>query len=77
MVSIHVIDTGIGISSSDQERIFERFYQVDGSTTRRYGGAGLGLALVQHLARILGGRVIVDSEPGKGSRFTLRLPRGT
>jgi signal transduction histidine kinase len=75
-VSIHVSDTGIGIALDDHERIFERFYQVDASTTRRYGGAGLGLALVRHLARILGGRVLVDSEPGQGSRFTLRLPAG-
>lgn len=75
-ILLHVCDTGIGIEKVEQERIFERFYQVDGSTTRRHGGAGLGLALVRHLVRILGGDVHVRSEPGKGSRFTVQLPVG-
>ncbi|MBW2263161.1 MAG: HAMP domain-containing histidine kinase [Deltaproteobacteria bacterium] len=75
-VLFHVVDTGIGIPEGEQGLIFDRFYQVDGSATRRHGGAGLGLALVMHLVKILGGSVSVRSSPGKGSRFTVRLPRG-
>lgn len=69
-----VEDTGIGIESEDLGPIFDEFRQVDGSSTRLYGGTGLGLALSLRLARLLGGEILVQSEPGHGSKFTLRLP---
>jgi len=73
-VVLQVADTGVGIAPEHRERIFERFYQVDGSARRRYGGMGLGLALVKEVVDNLGGTVTVDSEVGKGSTFTVRLP---
>jgi len=73
-VRISVIDTGIGIAPSRIERLFEPFVQGDETTSRRYGGTGLGLALSAHFARLLGARLDVDSELGKGSTFTLVLP---
>jgi signal transduction histidine kinase len=72
-VVLEVIDTGIGISPDHQERVFDRFYQVDGSTSRRYSGMGLGLALVKEVIEAHGGTVDVESEPGKGSIFTVTL----
>ena len=74
---ITVSDTGIGISAEDQERLFQPFSQVDSSHTRNYGGSGLGLALVMRLTTLLGGEVTLESEPGKGSRFTVTLPHYT
>ena len=76
-VRIHVIDTGIGIAESDREKIFEDFRQADSSPAREYGGAGLGLAICRRLARMLGGTISVTSELGKGSTFTLDLPKRT
>ena len=73
-VKFSVIDTGIGISVADQERIFAPFTQVDSSTTRRHGGAGLGLAIAGDLIREMGGRRAIHSEPGKGSTFSFILP---
>ena len=73
-VSVHVIDQGIGISSEDQLRIFERFYRTDRARSQRAGGTGLGLAIVKHTAVSHGGSVSVDSHPGSGSTFTLTLP---
>ncbi len=73
-VILQVADTGIGIPPEQQTRIFERFYQVDGSIRRRYGGVGLGLALVQELVEAHGGRITVESEVGRGSAFTVTLP---
>ena len=70
-LSLSVTDTGIGISASEQETIFQRFRQVEGSSTRRFEGTGLGLALVKELAGLLDGTISVDSVPGHGSRFTL------
>jgi signal transduction histidine kinase len=77
MVEVVVEDTGIGIPASKLETIFERFSQADSSTTRRYGGTGIGLSLVREIASHHGGEVTVDSTEGKGSRFTLRLALGT
>ena len=70
-----VEDTGIGIAPEHLHRIFERFYQVDGTTTRRFGGLGLGLALVWEIVEAHGGSVRASSEPGEGSTFTVAVPR--
>jgi len=75
MLQVSVSDQGIGISKDQQERIFERFYQVDGSTRRRFGGVGLGLAIVKRIVESHNGRVWVESEPGKGSRFCFTVPK--
>lgn len=73
-VEITVADTGIGIPSQDLSRIFERFYRVDKSRSKEEGGTGLGLSIVKHIAEAHGGRVEVESEVGKGSKFTLVIP---
>jgi signal transduction histidine kinase len=74
LVEIAVTDTGIGIKREDQEIIFEDFRQLDGSSTRQYGGTGLGLGLCKRLAAALGGNLRVASEIGVGSVFSLLLP---
>ena len=71
---ISVRDTGIGIAPADRARIFERFYRVDKSRSRRSGGTGLGLALVKHAVMDIGGEISVSSELGEGTCFTIKLP---
>jgi len=74
---LQVTDTGIGIPETQLDRIFHEFVQVDQTLARRQGGTGLGLAIARRLARLMGGEVSVTSVAGKGSRFTLTLPRAT
>jgi signal transduction histidine kinase len=76
-VELEVADTGIGIASEHHESIFERFYQVDGTTRRIHGGCGLGLALVKEIVERHGGGVSIESQLGRGSTFTVWLPVGT
>ena len=75
LVEVAVVDSGIGIPAGEQERIFERFYRVDPARSRDTGGTGLGLSIVKHVAADHGGDVTVWSQPGRGSTFTLRLPK--
>jgi two-component system sensor histidine kinase VicK len=75
MLQVSVSDTGIGIPEEQVERIFERFYQVDGSATRKFGGAGLGLAIVKRIVEAHGGRIWVKSQLGLGSTFSFTLPK--
>lgn len=74
VLSITVQDSGIGIAREKQKEIFEAFHQLDGSTTRRYGGSGLGLALCARLVDLMEGDLNLSSTPGGGSRFEVRLP---
>jgi signal transduction histidine kinase len=75
-IEFAVADTGIGMTPEQQAKLFEEFSQADASTAQRFGGTGLGLAITRKLARMMGGDVTVTSELGKGSVFTVRLPRG-
>jgi len=73
-IELAVADSGIGMTPEQQAKLFEEFSQADAATAQRFGGTGLGLAITRKLARMMGGDVIVTSEPGKGSVFTVRLP---
>jgi signal transduction histidine kinase len=75
VIQVTVADTGIGIPLDKLDRIFDRFYQVDGSATRRFGGAGLGLAIVRRIIEAHAGRIWVESQMGKGSSFIFQLPK--
>ena len=77
MCQIDVVDNGVGIAADALPRVFDRFFQQDTSRTRRYGGMGLGLALVRRLCEVHRATVRVDSEPGTGTRFTLLWPLAT
>ena len=69
-----VSDTGIGMTQNQMDKLFKAFTQADASTTRKYGGSGLGLAITRHFCQMMGGDVSVESEPGKGSTFTIKVP---
>jgi signal transduction histidine kinase len=73
-IRISVIDTGIGISEKEQQKLFRPFCQADSSLNRRYNGTGLGLSLAYELVEMLGGKMHLKSEPGKGSTFSFTVP---
>ncbi|WP_281394494.1 ATP-binding protein [Muricoccus pecuniae] len=75
-VELRVSDTGIGIAPDQLPRIFDRFHRVEGARSRSHEGSGIGLALVQELVRLHGGEVSAESEPGRGTRFRVRIPTG-
>ncbi|MCK5661408.1 MAG: ATP-binding protein, partial [Methanosarcinales archaeon] len=77
MVKISVIDSGIGIKEDDIGKLFKKFVQIDQSNSRSFGGTGLGLTIAKELVELMGGRIDVESEYGKGSTFSIYLPQET
>jgi signal transduction histidine kinase len=75
-ICFRVKDTGIGMSAQQQQKLFEAFAQADSSAARQYGGTGLGLTISRHYCQMMGGEILVESEEGKGSIFTVRIPAG-
>jgi len=70
-----VTDTGIGMTPEQMGKLFREFSQASSTTASKYGGTGLGLAISRHFCRMMGGDITVESKPGEGSTFTVRLPR--
>jgi signal transduction histidine kinase len=75
-VAISVADTGIGMTPEQMGKLFQEFSQASSKTASKYGGTGLGLVISRRFCQMMGGDITVASEPGKGSVFTVRLPRG-
>src|SRR3984893_1771476 len=74
-VSISIADTGIGMTPEQMGRLFQEFSQASSTTASKYGGTGLGLVISRRFCQMMGGDITVESEPGRGSTFTIRLPR--
>ena len=74
-VTIAVSDTGIGMTPEQMGKLFQEFSQASSATASKYGGTGLGLAISKRFCQMMGGDITVESEPGRGSTFTIRLPR--
>ncbi len=72
-----VSDTGVGIAEVEQPRVFDRFHRIEGTRARTHEGSGIGLALVHDLVQLHGGDIAVQSEPGRGSTFTVTIPTGS
>jgi signal transduction histidine kinase len=74
IINIHIEDTGIGIAQSELDNLFKPFTQVEQSWNRQFGGTGLGLAISQRFCQLLGGKILVETDAGQGSTFTIQLP---